>query len=193
MLENLKKYHLVLASASPRRKELLTRLGLPFKVRTLFGIDESYPAKLPVAQIAEHISRKKADGYRPSMEEDELIICADTIVSVGRRVLGKPHSVEEAKEMLGLLSGRWHDVYTGVTLVSKDKSASFTAETRVKFAELSQEEIDYYVDNFLPMDKAGAYGIQDWIGSVAVESIEGSYFNVVGLPLQRLYNALKTF
>ncbi|MBR1593679.1 MAG: septum formation protein Maf [Alloprevotella sp.] len=193
MLENLDKYKLVLASASPRRKELLSRLGLTFKVRTLMGIDESYPPELPTAEIAEHISRKKAEGYRPSMEADDLIICADTIVSIGRRVLGKPHSVEEAKEMLALLSGRQHDVYTGVTLMSREKSVSFTAATRVTFAELTEEEIAYYVDNFLPMDKAGAYGIQDWIGSVAVESIEGSYFNVVGLPLQRLYNALKKF
>ena len=193
MLENLAHYNLVLASASPRRKDLLTRLGLSFKVRTLLGIDESYPPDLPANRIAEHISRKKAEGYRASMEPHDLIICADTIVCVDGKVLGKPHSPEDAKAMLRLLSGRFHYVFTGVTLMSAEKMCSFTAETRVKFAALTEEETDYYVDNFLPLDKAGAYGIQDWIGYVAVESIEGSYFNVVGLPVQRLYNALKSF
>ena len=193
MLDNINKYSIVLASGSPRRKELLSRLGIEFKVRALFGIDESYPDNLPTASIAEFISRKKAEGYSTSMEDGELIICADTIVCLGRQVLGKPHSVEEAKEMLHQLSGRWHDVFTGVTLMSKEKTTSFTAETRVRFAKLSDEEIDYYVDNYLPLDKAGAYGIQDWIGGIAVERIEGSYFNVVGLPIQRLYTALKNF
>lgn len=193
MLDNINKYSIVLASGSPRRKELLSRLGIEFKVRVLFGIDESFPDNLPTASIAEFISRKKAEGYSTSMEDGELIICADTIVCLGRKVLGKPQSVEDAKDMLRQLSGRWHDVFTGVTLMSKEKTTSFTAETRVRFAKLSDEEIDYYVDNYLPLDKAGAYGIQDWIGGVAVERIEGSYFNVVGLPIQRLYNALKNF
>ena len=193
MLDNIKEYNLVLASGSPRRKELLSRLGIDFKVRVLFGIDESYPKDMPTASIAEYISRKKAEGYRTSMEDSELIICADTIVCLGKKVLGTQHPVEEAKERRHELSGRWHEGCTGVTLMSKDKTASFTAETRVHFAKLDDEEIDYYVDNYLPLDKAGAYGIQDWIGNVAVERIEGSYFNVVGLPMQRLYNALKAF
>ena len=193
MLENLRKYNVVLASASPRRKELLQRLGLPFKVRTLLGIDETYPPTLAPSEIAELISRKKADGYRLSMFPDDLIICADTIVCFEGKVLGKPRSVEEAKQMLHALSGQSHDVFTGVTVFSAEKSVSFTAASSVKFAQLTDEEIDFYVDNYLPLDKAGAYGIQDWIGIAAVESITGSYFNVVGLPMQRLYRALKEF
>lgn len=193
MLDNLKKYNLVLASASPRRKELLQRLGIDFKVRTLLGIDESYPDNLPAEKIAEYISKKKAEGYRTSLGTDELIICADTIVCFEDKVLGKPKTTDEAKAMLRMLSGNQHYVYTGVTVFSATKEVSFTAESRVSFAKLTKEEIDYYVDNFVPLDKAGAYGIQDWIGIAAVEGIEGSYFNVVGLPMQRLYTALKKF
>lgn len=193
MLDNLKKYNVVLASNSPRRKELLQRLGVPFKVRTLLGVDESYPEGLELSRVAEYISKKKASGYRTSMLPNDLTITADTIVAIDGDVLGKPHSVKEAKAMLRHLSGRYHMVYTGVTLFTADKEASFTAQSRVKFANLTDEEINYYVDNYLPLDKAGAYGIQDWIGLVAVEEIEGSYFNVVGLPIQRLYSALKKF
>lgn len=193
MLDNLKKYNLVLASASPRRKEILQRLGIDFKVRTLLGIDESYPDNLPAEKIAEYISKKKAEGYRTSLAADELIICADTIVCFEDKVLGKPKTTDEAKAMLRMLSGNQHYVYTGVTVFSATKEVSFTAESRVSFAKLTKEEIDYYVDNFVPLDKAGAYGIQDWIGIAAVEGIEGSYFNVVGLPMQRLYTALKKF
>ncbi len=193
MLENLEKYQIVLASSSPRRKELLQRLGLPFKVRTLLGIDETYPSDLPAEKIAEYISKKKAEGYKKTLLDNELIITADTIVCMGDQVYGKPHDVEEAKTMLHELSGHRHKVFSGVTVFTKDKMVSFTVESRVTFAVLDQEEIDYYVENYLPLDKAGAYGIQDWIGVVAIESIEGSYFNVVGLPMQRLYNILKKF
>lgn len=193
MLDNLKKYNVVLASNSPRRKELLQRLGVPFKVRTLLGVDESYPDGLELPRVAEYISKNKASGYRASMLPNDLTITADTIVAIDGDVLGKPHSVEEAKAMLRRLSGRYHMVYTGVTVFTAEKQVSFTAESRVKFANLTDEEINYYVDNYLPLDKAGAYGIQDWIGLVAVEEIEGSYFNVVGLPIQRLYSALKKF
>lgn len=193
ILQNIKKYKIILASGSPRRKELMQRLGIAFKVRTLLGIDESFPDSLPSEEVAEYISRKKADGYATSMEDDELIITADTIVCVDNKILGKPHSVDEAKDMLNLLSGKHHYVYTGVTLHTKSKRVSFTATSKVKFAKLEAGEIDYYVENYLPLDKAGAYGIQDWIGAVAVEGIEGSYFNVVGLPMQRLYTALKNF
>lgn len=193
MLENISNYHVVLASGSPRRKELMQRLGIPFKVRTLLGIDESFPATLPANEVAEYVSNRKADGYATAMKPDELIITADTVVCLGTRILGKPHDVKEAKEMLRSLSGQVHTVYTGVTLLTAERRTSFTATSRVTFAELTADEINYYVDNCLPLDKAGAYGIQDWIGVVAVEEIEGSYFNVVGLPMQRLYTALKNF
>lgn len=193
MLENLNKYQIVLASSSPRRKELLQRLGIPFKVRNLLGLDESYPDDLAPEKIAELISRKKAEGYRKTLLDDELIITADTIVCMGNKVYGKPRDVEQAKKMLRELSGHSHKVYSGVTVFTKEKMVSFTVESRVTFAVLDAEEIDHYVENYLPLDKAGAYGIQDWIGVVAIESIEGSYFNVVGLPMQRLYNILKKF
>ena len=193
MLENLEKYQIVLASSSPRRKELLQRLGLPFKVRTLLGIDESSPEDMPAEKIAEHISRKKAEGYKKTLLDGELIITADTIVSLGGKVYGKPRDVDEARRMLQELSGHSHKVFSGVTVFTKEKMVSFTVESRVTFAALDAEEIDFYVDSYLPLDKAGAYGIQDWIGVVAIESIEGSYFNVVGLPMQRLYNILKKF
>lgn len=193
MLENLNKYSIVLASNSPRRKELLQRLGIKFKVRTLFGIDESYPESLRGEDIVCYISRKKAEAYRSSMASDELLITADTIVCMDGKVMGKPDDAVEAKRMLKELSGRYHQVITGVTVLTADRMENFGVTSQVKFAELSEDEVDYYVDNYLPFDKAGAYGIQEWIGIVAVEEIKGSYFNVVGLPVQRLYQKLKTF
>lgn len=193
MLENLNKYDIVLASNSPRRKELLQRLGLNFKVRTLYGIDERYPESLRGEDIVRYISRTKAQAYKSSMGPNELLITADTIVCQDGNVLGKPKGAEEAKSMLFLLSGKTHQVITGVTIVTADRVDNFTATTQVKFAEIDEECINYYVDNFLPFDKAGAYGIQEWIGLIAVEEIKGSYFNVVGLPVQRLYQRLKTF
>lgn len=193
MLENLKKYNVVLASNSPRRKELLKRLGIPFKVRTLFGIDESYPDTLRGEDIVRYISRNKAKAYRSSMAPNELLITADTIVYLGGQVMGKPRSAEDAKAMLHLLSGNVHQVITGVTIVAGERMDNFAVTSQVKFADITDEEIDFYVDNYLPFDKAGAYGIQEWIGLVAVEEIKGSYFNVVGLPVQRLYQRLKTF
>lgn len=193
MLDNLKNYKIVLASNSPRRKELLQRLGVPFKVRTLFGIDEHYPDTLRGEDIVRYISRVKAQAYRTSMAPDELLITADTIVCLGGQVMGKPKDAESARKMLRQLSGQTHQVITGVTIVTQKRSEDFAVTTQVTFAELSEEEIDYYVDNYIPFDKAGAYGIQEWIGMVAVEGIKGSYFNVVGLPIQRLYQRLKTF
>lgn len=193
MLDNLKKYNIVLASNSPRRKELLQRMGLNFKVRTLFGIDESYPESLRGEDIVRYISRSKANAYRSSMAADELLITADTIVYVDGEVFGKPKSAENAKEMLHKLSGKTHQVITGVTILTADRTENFGVTSQVKFAELTDDEINFYVDNYLPFDKAGAYGIQEWIGIVAVEEIKGSYFNVVGLPVQRLYQRLKTF
>jgi len=193
MLDNLKKYNIVLASNSPRRKELLQRLGLDFKVRTLYGIDESYPDSLRGEDIVRYISRAKAQAYKPSMAPNELLITADTIVCQAGSVLGKPKGAEEAKGMLRILSGKTHQVITGVTIVTAERVENFSVTTQVKFAEIDEESIDFYVKNFLPYDKAGGYGIQEWIGLVAVEEIKGSYFNVVGLPVQRLYQKLKTF
>lgn len=193
MLDNLKKYSVVLASNSPRRKELLQRLGINFKVRTLYGIDERYPDSLRGEDIVRYISRNKAHAYKTSMAPNELLITADTIVYLDGEVLGKPKGADEAKRMLHLLSGKMHSVITGVTIVTADRLENFAVTTQVKFAELDEESINYYVDNYLPFDKAGAYGIQEWIGLVSVEEIRGSYFNVVGLPVQRLYQKLKTF
>ena len=193
MLDNLKNYDIILASNSPRRKELLQRLGLPFKVRTLFGVDESFPENLRGEEIALYIARKKAEAYKSSMSSNELLITADTIVCLDGVVMGKPYGAENAKTILRQLSGRVHQVITGVTVLTQVKRESFAVTSHVKFANVTEDEIDYYVDNYLPFDKAGAYGIQEWIGMIAVESIQGSYFNVMGLPVQRLYTVLKQF
>ena len=193
MLDNLKNYDIILASNSPRRKELLQRLGLPFKVRTLFGVDESFPENLRGEEIALYIARKKAEAYKSSMSTNELLITADTIVCLDGVVMGKPYGAENAKTILRQLSGRVHQVITGVTVLTQVKRESFAVTSHVKFANVTEDEIDYYVDNYLPFDKAGAYGIQEWFGLVAVEELRGSYFNVMGLPVQRLYTVLKQF
>jgi septum formation protein len=186
-------YKIILASNSPRRKELLAGLDLQFEVRVLQGIDESYPADLPTQKIAEFISKKKADAYVETMADDELVITADTVVILGNEVMGKPHDEADAKRMLGELSGRTHQVATGVTLSTRQRQTSFSVVTNVTFKQLSADEIDYYVRTYQPMDKAGAYGIQEWIGYIGVTALEGSYFNVMGLPVQRIYEALKRF
>ena len=193
MLDNLKNYDIILASNSPRRKELLQRLGLPFTVRTLFGVDESFPENLRGEEIALYIARKKAEAYKSSMSSNELLITADTIVCLDGVVMGKPYGAENAKTILRQLSGRVHQVITGVTVLTQVKRESFAVTSHVKFANVTEDEIDYYVDNYLPFDKAGAYGIQEWFGLVAVEELRGSYFNVMGLPVQRLYTVLKQF
>ena len=184
---------IVLASNSPRRKELLAGLDIPFEVRVLDNIDESYSETLPTKEIAGYISKKKADAYRQTMVDDELIITADTIVVLGQEVMGKPKDDEEARRMLRELSGKTHQVITGVCLTTKDKQSNFSVETDVTFKTLSEEEIDYYVAHYRPLDKAGAYGIQEWIGHIGVTGLNGSYFNVMGLPVQRIYEALKAF
>ena len=193
MLDNLKNYDIILASNSPRRKELLQRLGLPFKVRTLFGVDESFPENLRGEDIALYIARKKSEAYKSSMSSNELLITADTIVCLDGVVMGKPYGAENAKTILRQLSGRVHQVITGVTVLTQVKRESFAVTSHVKFANVTEDEIDYYVDNYLPFDKAGAYGIQEWFGLIAVEELRGSYFNVMGLPVQRLYTVLKQF
>lgn len=187
------RYQIILASNSPRRKELLGGLGIPFKVRVLDGIDESYPQDLPTKDIAGYISQKKAAAYRQSIAADELIITADTIVILGEKVMGKPKDAGEAVEMLHELSGKTHQVITGVCLTTREKQVCFSVETDVTFKTLSDSEITYYIDHYHPFDKAGAYGIQEWIGHVGVTGMNGSYFNVMGLPVQRIYEALKDF
>ena len=186
-------YKIILASNSPRRRELLGGLGIPFTTRVLDGIDESWPQGLKGQDISLYISREKASAYRKSIAPDELVITADTIVYVDGQVLGKPASETDARRMLRMISGRWHDVITGVTLMTAQREHSFAVTTRVRFCDLTDAEIEYYIKNYAPMDKAGAYGIQEWIGYVGVERIEGSYFNVVGLPVQRLYRELIEF
>lgn len=191
MFDNLKKYNIVLASNSPRRKELMSGLGVDYVVKTLPDVDESYPDTLQGTEIPAYISREKADAYKSLIQPDELLITADTIVWLNGEVLGKPKGREGAIDMLRKLSGTSHQVITGVCLTTSDWQKSFTAVTDVTFATLTEEEIIYYVDKYTPMDKAGAYGVQEWIGFIGVESISGSYFNVIGLPIQRLYQELK--
>lgn len=193
MLSHLNKYHIILASASPRRRQLLSGLGIDFEVRTLAGIDESYPEHLQGEAIAAYISKAKAEAYRATLAPNDLVITADTIVSVDGNVLGKPANEAEAHQMLQLLSGRTHEVVTGVTLMTKSQQQTFTATTSVTFAPLTEAEITHYVTHYRPLDKAGAYGIQEWIGSIGVRNISGSFYNVIGLPLQRLYAELKTY
>lgn len=188
MLENC---HVILASNSPRRRELLSGLGLTYEVRTMPGIDESYPDTLQGEQIPIYISSKKAEAYLHTLKADDLLITADTIVWLEGRVLGKPADESEARQMLRALSGRTHQVITGVTLATTAFQKSFASVSQVTFANLTDEEIDYYVTRYRPLDKAGSYGVQEWIGFIGVEHIEGSYFNVMGLPVQRLYRELK--
>lgn len=188
----MKSYNIILASNSPRRKELLSRLGVPFEVRVLKDIDESYPEATPVSEVAQYIAGKKADVYRLVMGDDELIITADTVVIVGNEILGKPADADDAARMLRALSGRTHQVTTGVCMVAKDQDRRFSVTTDVTFKQLTDEEISYYIQTFKPYDKAGAYGIQEWIGCIGVTGLSGSYYNVMGLPIQRIYQVLKS-
>ena len=191
MLDNLKNYKVILASASPRRKELLNGLDICFEVKILPDIDESFPMELSGGDIPLYISKKKADAYRGLMSDEELVITADTIVWLDNAALGKPVDVEDAKRMLRNMSGKTHSVFTGVTITTKQEQRSFVAQSNVSFAVFTEEEIGYYIAKYKPMDKAGSYGAQEWIGYIGMENIEGSYFNVMGLPVQRLYNELK--
>lgn len=184
---------IILASNSPRRRELLAGLDLDFEVKVIKGIDESYPETLAPEKVAQYIAAKKADAYVPAIHEDDLVITADTVVIVDNDILGKPHDESEAKAMLRRISGRSHQVVTGVCLVTKDKRREFSVSTDVTFRSLSESEIDYYVSHYRPFDKAGAYGIQEWIGYVGVTGLNGSYFNVMGLPVQRIYSELQHF
>ncbi len=194
MLQNkLSKYNIILASGSPRRKQLLDELGIKFTIQTK-EVNEDYPAGYPVEKVAQYLSEKKAAAFHESdMRDNTLIITADTIVVLGHTILGKPSSYQDAITMLKTLSGKKHQVITGVTIRTVDKIHSFSVSTEVYFKDLSDKEISYYVDKYKPMDKAGAYGIQEWIGHAAIERIEGSYFNVMGLPTHRLYEELNRF
>ena len=192
MLENIKKYKVILASASPRRRELLAGLDIDFEVRTLPDVVESFPATLQGGDIPLFISKKKADAYLSLMSDEELVITADTIVWLDGKALGKPADASDARLMLRSLSGKTHSVFTGVTITTKQVQRSFVACSQVTFAELTDEEIGYYINKYRPMDKAGSYGVQEWVGYIGISGIDGSYFNVMGLPVQRLYNELKT-
>ena len=185
--EKMKK--IVLSSNSPRRKELLGELGIDFEVRVIEGIDETYPKELSVEEVPQYIAREKARVY--IVGKDEVLLTADTVVVLGNEIMGKPHDEADAMRMLRQLSGKTHQVITGVCLTTNDKQVTFADVTDVSFAELTDEEIKFYVDNFRPLDKAGAYGIQEWIGLAGVTGIKGSYFNVVGLPVHRVYAELK--
>lgn len=198
----MKNYHIILASNSPRRKELLAGLDLPFEVKVIKGIDESYPASLDAYDTAQYISAKKASAYKDLLAEDTLVLTADTVVIAptadeqndqeGKGViLGKPKDAQEAHEMLRMLSGKTHHVVTGVCLTTLEQQRQFSVVTEVTFKELSDAEIDYYIEHYKPFDKAGAYGIQEWIGYVGCTGLKGSYFNVMGLPVQRIYEEIQ--
>ena len=179
---------IILSSNSPRRRELLAGLGVDFEVKVIKGVDESYPATLPSEDVAEYIAREKAAAYE--VAADELVITADTVVVVGDDILGKPHDAAEARKMLREISGCTHRVVTGVCMKTLKETHSFSVVTGVTFKMLSDEEIDYYVERYKPFDKAGAYGIQEWIGYIGVTGLEGSYYNVMGFPVQRVYEEL---
>ncbi|WP_291102419.1 MULTISPECIES: Maf-like protein [unclassified Dysgonomonas] len=190
---NLSRYNIILASYSPRRKELLSGLNIPYEVNTLPNIDESYPDNLIGEDIAIYIAKEKANAYLDQLDDNTLLITADTIVLLDGKVYGKPSDDTDAKQMLRDLSGKTHQVITGVSITTKEKQESFGVSSEVRFAKLEDDEIEYYVSNYKPFDKAGAYGVQEWIGYIAVEYISGSYFNIMGLPIQRLYRELKKF
>ena len=200
MLEDLKKYSVVLASNSPRRKELLSGLGVNFSVKTLPDVDESFPDTLKGEEIPLFIARKKADAYKVlfssvtsnEVEEPLLVITADTIDWLEDQGVRKPAHAKEARAMLRKKKKKKHQVITGVCLTASSWRKSFAVVSEVQVSSLTEEEVDYYIQNYCPYDKAGAYGVQEWIGFIGVESIQGSYFNVMGLPIQRLYRELKT-
>ena len=189
--DRLKNYRLILASASPRRRELLADCDIDFELAEKFECEECYPADLEAEKVAEYLSQLKSNAYPHALGECDILLTADTVVILGDKILGKPHSAEEAREMIASLSDATHKVITGVTLRTAERTISFSAESLVSFRKLDAEEIDYYVEKYQPMDKAGAYGIQEWIGYIGIEGIEGSFYNVMGLPVQRLYTILK--
>ena len=187
-------YKIILASQSPRRKELIAHLNIPFEVLVKEGVEEVFPESMPCEEVPVYLALQKAITYREELQKNDiLVITADTVVICDGQILGKPKDRSEAVSMLNILSGKAHEVITGVALTAKDKQRDFTVSTKVFFKPLTEEEIDFYIDRYKPFDKAGAYGIQEWIGMIGIERIEGSYFNVVGLPVQKLYSELKCF
>jgi septum formation protein len=190
MLENLKKYKIILGSASPRRQELLRGINLNFEVMPM-DVEESYPPYLTGVEIPMYLAEKKADAYKNLLNDELMVITADTIVFLDGKVLGKPVDKADAFKMLQRLSGKTHQVITGVCISTNLRRRTFHTISEVKFARLNEAEIEYYLEHYAPYDKAGSYGVQEWIGFIAVENINGSYFNVMGLPIQRLYNELK--
>ncbi len=191
--KNLNNHHIILASQSPRRQNLMKELGVDFSVLVKEGIEENFPANLQGKDIALYLGKLKSAAYADEIEQGNIVITADTIVWVNNGLLGKPKDRDDAVRILKLLSGNKHTVYTGVCISSKDKQINFHAETDVYFRKLEQDEIEHYIDTYQPYDKAGAYGIQEWIGYIGIEKIEGSYFNVMGLPIQKLYEELRKF
>ncbi len=191
MLNNLEKYDVVLGSNSPRRRELLNDMGVKFRVETVKGINETYPASLPIEEIPVYLARVKAEGH--PLKDNELLITADTVVVLDETVLGKPEGEADAHRMLRALSGRAHRVISGVCVTTVDRSESFADTSIVHFAGLTDDEIDYYIKHYRPLDKAGAYGIQEWIGNIGISGINGDFYNVMGLPTRKLYQLLKTF
>lgn len=183
--------HIILASNSPRRKELLAGLGVDFEVKVLPGVDESYPDTLDALKVSEYIACEKAEPYRSMLKDDDLVVTADTTVILGQEIMGKPADAADAHRMLRELSGKTHQVVTGVCLTTVSGQHQFSVVTDVTFKELTDGEIDYYIEHYQPFDKAGAYGIQEWIGYIGCTGLNGSYYNVMGLPVQRLYTELQ--
>jgi len=186
------KYNFILASKSPRRQHLLKSLGIDFQV-VVKEVEEDFPSELPKVEIPVYLARLKAQPFRNQLKPDDLLITADTIVWHRGKVLGKPSGITEAKKMLSELSGSEHVVVSGVCLTSVDKQKTFYSVSNVQFKELSDDEIDYYISSFKPFDKAGAYGIQEWIGCIGIKHIEGSFYNIMGLPVQKLYEEILQF
>lgn len=191
--KKLEDYNLILASSSPRRRQLLAECGLNFTLAEKFDCDESFPADMPAGEVAQYLSKIKSNAYPTELADGDIVLTADTVVIAEDKILGKPADKAEAVAMLSMLSGKSHSVITGVTIRTAERIHSFSVESTVNFREITAEEIDYYIETYKPYDKAGAYGIQEWIGYVAIESIEGSFFNVMGLPIQRLYMELDAF
>lgn len=183
-------YQIILGSKSPRRQELLASLDIPFEIRKI-EIDESFPADLSPVDVPEFLARKKGQHQLSEMQDNEMIITSDTVVVCENQTMGKPKDALEAKEMLRFLSGKTHQVVTGVCIATKSKTVSFSDTTDVTFKALSDEQIDYYVRQYQPFDKAGSYGIQEWIGMTGISSIKGSFYNVMGLPVEKLFDVLK--
>ena len=189
--DRLKNYRLILASASPRRRELLADCDLDFVLADKFECEECFPADLEADKVAEYLSQLKSNAYPHALASNDILLTADTVVIAGSEILGKPKDSADAERMLKMLSGTTHKVVTGVTLRTAKQTISLSAESSVTFRTLEAEEIAYYIEKYRPLDKAGAYGIQEWIGYIGIEGIDGSFYNVMGLPVQRLYQALK--